>query len=114
MAEMTVQNILIDGVVKAALAAANDDDTFDNDGKTFLEVANASGGDLTITVSGQVQLQHNVSADRVIVVPTAETWKIGPFPERFYNTDGANEVAVNYSTVASVTTGAFSVRDIHA
>lgn len=114
MAELAIQNILIDGVVKQALAAVNTDDRFDNDGKTFLEVANASGGDLTVIFAGQVPLQHGVSADVTVVIPTAETHVIGPFPERFFNSDGLNEVAVNYSTTTSVTAAAYSVRDIHA
>lgn len=114
MAEMTVQNITIDGVTKATLAAVNDTDTFDNDGKTFLEVNNGSGGSLTVTITGQVSLQHGVAATKTITIPTGEIWVIGPFPERYYNTDGANEVSVSYSTTSSVTAAAFSVRDVHA
>jgi hypothetical protein len=114
MAELALRNILITGLAKAALDAVNLNDTFDNDGKTYLEIANASGGTLTVTINGQVPLQHGISATKVISIPTAETHLVGPFPERFYNTDGSNEVAVDYSTVTSVTAAAFSVRDIHA
>lgn len=114
MAELTIRNILISGLLKAALDAVTLADTFDNDGKTFIEVANASGGDLTVTIAGQVSLQHSISATKTVTVPTGETWVIGPFPERYYNTDGANEVSVVYSTLTTVTAAAFSVRDIHA
>lgn len=114
MAELTVNNILLTGLLKPALAAVNLTDTFDNDGKTFLEVANASGGALTVTISGQVNLQFGTSATKTVSVPDGETWLIGPFPEKYYNTDGSNEVSVSYSTVSSVTAAVFSVRDIYA
>lgn len=114
MAELTVRNILITGLLKAALDAVALADTFDNDGKTFLEVANASGGDLTVTIVGQVSLQHSIAATKTVVVPTGETHVIGPFPERYFNTDGANEVSITYSTLTTVTAAVFSVRDIHA
>ena len=114
MAELTVRNILITGLVKAALDAVTLNDTFDNDGKTYLEIANASGGALTVTINGQVSFQHGVSATKTVTVPDTETHLVGPFPERFYNTDGANEVSVDYSTITTVTAAAFSVRDIHA
>jgi hypothetical protein len=114
MAELTLRNIVIAGLVKAALDAVALNDTFDNDGKTYLEIANASGGTLTVTINGQVSFQHGVSATKTVSIPTGETHLVGPFPERFYNTDGANEVSVDYSTITSVTAAAFSVRDIHA
>jgi len=114
MAELTVRNILIDGFVKAALDAVNLTDTFDNDGKTYLEVANGAGSSITVTVTGQVSLQHKVAATKVVTVPNAETHLIGPFPERFFNTDGANEVSVDYSSITTITAAAFSARDIHA
>lgn len=114
MAEMTVSEIVIAGVTKAALAAVSSVDTFDNDGKTFIEIANGSGGTITATFAGQVSLQHGIAADEVVSIPDGETWVIGPFPERFYNTDGANEVQVTYSGTTSVTAAAYSVADVHA
>lgn len=114
MAELTVRNILITGLVKAALDAVSLSDTFDNDGKTYLEIANASGGALTVTINGQVDFQHGVSSTKTVTIPDTETHLVGPFPERFYNTDGANEVAVDYSTLTTVTAAAFSARDVHA
>lgn len=114
MAELTLRNIVIAGLVKAALDAVALNDTFDNDGKTYLEIANASGGDLTVTINGQVDFQHGISATKTVSVPNGQTFLVGPFPERFYNTDGSNEVSVDYSTISSVTAAAFSARDIHA
>ena len=114
MAELTVNNILLAGLLKPALAAVNLTDTFDNDGKTYLEVNNASGGAITVTITGQVNLQFGTSATKTVSVPAGEVFVIGPFPEKYFNTDGANEVSVDYSAIATVTAAAFSVRDTHA
>ena len=114
MAELTVRNILVTGLVKAALDAVALNDTFDNDGKTYLEVANGAGAPITVTINGQVSLQHGVSATKTVSVTNAQTFLIGPFPGRYYNTDGANEVSVDYSDITTITAAAFSVRDVHA
>ncbi len=114
MAELTVRNILITGLVKAALDAVNLTDTFDNDGKTYIEVANGAGSAITVTITGQVNLQFGTSATKTVSVPAGETFVIGPFPEKYYNTDGANEVSVDYSSITTITAAAFSVRDTFA
>lgn len=115
MAELTVQNVLIAGATKAALvAAAAGGDTFDNDGKTWLEVNNGGGASITVTITGQVDLQFGVSATKTVTVGAGVNSVMGPFPERFFNTDGANEVSVTYSAVTTVTVGAFSSKDIYA
>ena len=115
MAELTVQNVLLAGVVKAALVAATSTgDTFDNDGLTWVEINNGSGSSITVTVTGQVNLQFLTSADKTVTVLAAGTQLIGPFPERFYNTDGSNEVSLTYSDVTTVTVAAYSAKDVNA
>lgn len=114
MAELTVRNILITGLLKAALDAANLTETFDNDGKTFLEVANGAGSPITVTITGQVNLAFGTSATKTVSVTNGTTFVIGPFPEKYYNSDGANEVNITYSDVTTITAAVFSVRDIYA
>lgn len=112
MAELVVQNILLAGVVEATLvAAAAAGDTFDNDGKTYFRVNNGGGAPITVTIVGQKTLPTGASADKAISVTNGTIQIIGPFPVGIYNTDGANEVAVTYSDVTTVTVGAFSVND---
>jgi outer membrane receptor for ferrienterochelin and colicin len=112
MAELAVQQITIAGAEEAALVAATaTGDKFDNDGKTFLKVANGGGAPITVTIVGQKTLPLGTSASKAIAVTNGETWVIGPFPVGIFNTDGANEVEVTYSAVTTVTVGAFSVND---
>lgn len=114
MAELTVQNTLITGIQKATLvAAAASGDTFDNDGKTWIEVNNGGAGAITVTALGQKSLPISTSADKAMSVPAGEIWLMGPFPVGIYNTDGANEVSITYSGVTSVTVGAFTVNDLY-
>lgn len=115
MAELTVQAVVIDGGTKAALVAATaTGDTFDNDGKTIIEVNNGGGSPITVTITGQVSLQHKVAATKTVSVTNATTFIIGPFPEIFFNTDGSNEVELTYSAVTSVTIAAYSIKDVNA
>lgn len=112
MAELVVQNILLTGVVEATLVPATAaGDTFDNDGKTYFKITNGDGSSHTVTIVGQKTLPTGASATKAIAVAAGVTKLIGPFPVGIYNTDGANEVAVTYDAVTSVTVGAFSVND---
>lgn len=112
MAELTVQQATIAGAQEATLvAAAAGGDTFDNDGKTLLRVANGGGSPITVTITGQKTLPIGTSATKTVSVTNGQTFVIGPFPVGVYNTDGANEVQVGYSDVTSVTVGAVSASD---
>lgn len=86
MAALTVQTITRTGAEKASkVSAAGGGDTFTNDAKTFLSVANASGGPLNVTVDATKDcdqgFDHNVS----VAVPDGATdYLIGPFPTDIY------------------------------
>ena len=112
MAELVVQFITLDGVDPAPLVPAGAaGDTFDNDGFTHLEIANANVAARTLTITGQRQLPAGTSATKTVNIPATSTIKVGPFPKEFYNTDLQSEVAVSYSTEVDLTVGAFSVKD---
>lgn len=114
MAELTVQNVVLTGAQKATLvSAAAAGDTFDNDGKTWFEITNGDASPMTVTVVGQKTLPTGASASKAIAIPAGETWLVGPFPVGIYNTDGANEVSITYSSVTSLTIGAFTVNDLY-
>lgn len=112
MAALTVQNIVIDGAVKSALVAATAaGDTFVNDGKTFLEVLNGDVSPMTVTIVGQRNLPLGVSSTKTVTVTNATTQMIGPFPVGNYNRETDESVEVTYSSVTSLTVGAYSVND---
>lgn len=112
MATLTVQTITDSGIVPT-LAAVNASDEFEDDGtsRTFIEVANASGGSINVTIP-KVQASVNVPgvgsltlSDIVVAVANGATKLIGPFTTAYRNSSG--KVTVNYSGTSSVTAGAF-------
>ncbi len=86
MPALTVQTISRTGVEMAAKVAANaGGDTFTNDGKTFLSVANASGGPLTVTVDATKNCDQGFDHNVAVAVPDAATdYLIGPFPKAIF------------------------------
>lgn len=105
MAELTVQNISITGLEATFASAAGGGDTFKNDGRTFFEVNNGSGGDITLTFTTPGTVQGVAIADPTVVVTAGERRHIGPFdPSIFNNSSGL--VAVGYSGVTSLTVAA--------
>jgi hypothetical protein len=108
MALLTVNQVSLTGVAVAPGAAAVGGDTFANNGKTVLEVTNASGSDKTVTIDSLVNCNQGSDHDIAVTVATGTTKRIGPFdPSRFNNSSGL--VSVTYSGVTSVTVAAVSV-----
>lgn len=74
---------------------------FLNDGKTFLYVSNASGGDLTVTFTLTGAANVLGGTTQAIVVHTGKVGIFGPFAPGIFN-NSAGQVAVAWSTAASV------------
>lgn len=115
MATLTRQNIVNTGNIPTYAAATGGGDVVDNaDGKTFLHVKNASGGSITVTVTAQtvslVTATHGtLTVPNVSVAIAAGAEKmIGPFQKAAYNT-AADQLAITYSGVTSLTIGAFYI-----
>jgi hypothetical protein len=76
-----------------------------NDGKTYIEIGNASGGDLTVTFEAVKKCSHGVLHNLVVVVPNATTKKYGSFDmNRFNQTSGL------YTGAVKITISAGNVR----
>lgn len=113
MAALSNTNLSPGGAAYSLAAASAGGDTFVDDGRerTFLAVANASGGSINVTIAAQktaVTLGGYGSltvADKVVAVPAGSTKLIGPFPDAYRAPGGV--VSVAYSAVTSVTVGAF-------
>lgn len=112
MAALTIQTILLAGAEKSSLVAATaTGDSVVNDGKTFIEVLNGDVSPMTVTIAGQRDLPLGTSGDQTIVVAASATALIGPFPVGNYNREADEAVVVTYSSVTSLTVGAFTVND---
>lgn len=114
MAALSIQTVVDTGIVPALTSAANGD-TVADDGtsRTFVEVANGGGSSINVTVPAQQTsvvvpgVGSLTVADIVVAVANGARKLIGPFSRAYINTAG--NVTLNYSSVTSVTAGAFKV-----
>ena len=87
-------------------AAAAGGDTFGPDPRTFLDITNAGGSAITVTITAYGSGPGgNPVANRVISVPAGEERMIGPFDPAGF-ADASGNAAIAYSAVASVTVAA--------
>jgi hypothetical protein len=106
---LAVQQISRAGITPAFTSANADGHTILNDGKTFLEVRNADGSAITVTIDTPQTVDGLAVASRTVSVgATTGVKMIGPFPLD-YNQPGTEYIQVTFSAVTSVTVGAFRV-----
>lgn len=117
MAVLTVTDITVAGVANT-LTAVSASDTFvdDGTGRTFLDVANASGSSINVTipdvktsvvVPGYGTL---VPGDIVVAVANGARKLIGPFPDAYRDASGI--VTAQFSGTSSVTANPFRVAKV--
>lgn len=112
MATLTTQKIARAGVAPTFAAAAVGGDRFTPGHYTYLEIKNAGGSPVTVTVAATAKVDNDIAlANTTVSVPaTTGDIKIGPFPPRDYlATDGSGLADITYSGVTSVTIGVFSL-----
>lgn len=107
MAVLAVLQIAAAGLDPGALnAAAAGGDSFANNGKTFLRVANGHAANpRTVTFTSQLTAgavpPGTAKTDLAVVVPAmSERW-IGPFDQAAFNDPATGRVAVTYSDAAA-------------
>lgn len=110
MADITVQQVSIVGLVNPTMtAAAGGGDTFSNDGNTIFKVANGGGGAITVTFNDTGSVAPSgataFDADVDVSVGAGEDAYIGPFSTARF----AQSVGVTYSGVTTVTVAALRV-----
>jgi hypothetical protein len=77
--------------------------------RTFIAVANGSGGPITVTINSQVNCSQGFDHDSAVVVAAGDTSLIGPLPKARWNDTADQKVKWTYSAVASVTVGVFDL-----
>ena len=106
---LTVQQIARAGITPSFTSANADGHTILNDGKTFLEVRNGSGADITVTIDTPQTVDGLAVAQRTVTVgATTGDKMIGPFTTD-YNQTGTEYILVTFSAVTTVTCAAFRV-----
>ena len=106
MAVLTPVTIARAGVSEVTAAASAGGDLLPNTGKEWIEVQNAGGGAITVTINGFAD-GVAVAIQTVSIPATTGRKKIGPFPPSIYN-NSSNQVSITYSAVTSLTIGSYS------
>lgn len=108
--DLAVQTIAVTGLTPVLTAANVDGHAIPNDGRTFVEVLNSSGGSINVTViTAGTYHGRAIADDSAIAIGAGARKLIGPFkPDAVYNTTD-NKVNVDFSAVTTVTCGAFRV-----
>jgi len=107
MAELTVEKADLTGLSPTQNSASSGGDSFINDGKTFVNIINNSGGSVDVTIN--VQKTEKVGgvtltiSDPSISIPAGESRVIGPFDKDWFN-DSDKLVHIDYSAVTDVLT----------
>lgn len=116
MATISVQSIASAGLVPAlAAVAASDEFVDDGKGNTFLEVANANGSSINVTIAVKNAGPYRLPglglvtlASIVVAVANGARKFIGPFSEAYID-QSTGRVQVSYSATSGVTAGAFKL-----
>ncbi|MCK6475318.1 MAG: hypothetical protein L6Q35_00635 [Phycisphaerales bacterium] len=109
MAALTPIRALVTGTTKTMDSAAALGDTAPNpNGNLILEVANGSGGSITVTITAvqttrpaEGPYPKQTVADIAVSVGAGATKLIGPIPTAFNDANG--NIAISYSGTTSVT-----------
>lgn len=100
MSAYTVQAMSLSGL-DVTFAEVTSEDTFLNDGRTFLVVKNGGTGSIDVTIDSVVPCSYGFDHDVVVAVPSGEERWIGVFPTGRFNSNGV--VTITYSEVTNVT-----------
>ena len=111
MATLTVQDVTRLGVATTYAACTSGGDKFLPSENTFIQVKNASGGALTVTVAAAKVPAPNLTITFAAVSIPATTGDkmIGPFPADVFAAAADGLAAITYSGVTSLTIAAIKL-----
>lgn len=93
MASIAVQKPTTAGLVVARQAAVAGGDTLPNDGETYLEAENPTGGAITVTINRDKLCEFGGTHNLNVAVAAGTVVSIGPFPRESFS----NPLAISYS-----------------
>jgi hypothetical protein len=108
--QLTIKRLSPAGIAPALEAGNVDGHSFQNDGRTWLEIKNASAGAITATFPTPFSRDGLDLPDRVVNIAAGAELRVGPFDPLVYNQETVADrgrVFVDLSAAASVTIGAF-------
>lgn len=102
MATLSVQVVVLGGIVPSYATAGAGGDEFVNSGREMIHVKNGGGGSINVTVNSQEACNQGYDHDAVVAVAAGTEKMIGPFPKSRFD-DSGGKVQIAYSGVTSVT-----------
>lgn len=109
MALLATQKIALAGLEAVFSAATGGGDTFTPGDQTFLEINNASGGDITVTIDSETPSNFGTDEDVVVVVTAGERRHIGPLPASRFADATTGLGGITYSGVTTLTIAVISL-----
>ncbi len=110
---LTVNPVVITGVLEALVSAETDGNsilnTGGNLGVSWLEVVNGAGSPINVTIKTPGLVRGLAIAEQVIAVANGTRQKIGPFDSASIYNQADGTVHIDYSSVTTITVGAFSL-----
>jgi hypothetical protein len=107
---LTVTASASSGAVKPALTAADaTNNTFVNDGRTWVEINNGAASNINATFVTTLTYSGFAIADQVVLVQNGTSKIVGPFDTNLYNDANTGAVTITWSAIATITVGAFKL-----
>lgn len=107
MAALTLQVLTPGGTAATLTSADSEGDSAPTGSGVWLEVVNASGADVTVTIETPGMVGGLEIADREVTVPDGER-RLIPLPSSMYaGADG--RAAITYSAASDVSVGVFRI-----
>jgi hypothetical protein len=98
-----VQQLTTGGLLATYTAVSANNDAVVNNGRRFVHVKNASGGSINVTENFGSTIDGQAVAAKVVAIAAGADKFFGPWPASYNQTDGSNQVWIDYSATASVT-----------
>jgi len=106
--ELGIQNSTFNGIDTTFNAANADGNFFENNGKTFLIFANASGGDVVVTIDSPTYCSQGFQHDLTITVNDGDNTAISFLDQNRFN-DSDEYVNISYDSVTDFTVAVVNV-----
>lgn len=107
MAVLTPQKIATGGLAPVTVSAAGGGDKLPAGPGRFVQVINGSGGSINVTINSIKPCDQGFDHNVVVAVAAGATKLLGPFNDRYVDSDGYVELA--YSAVTTVTVAALEL-----
>lgn len=112
MATLVVVEVSRAGVDVAGVVPGGAGDEWPNTGRELIQVSNASGGSVNVTLDLKGTVDGLAITDKVVAVGDGVTKAIGPFPPGWYNDPATGLAKATCSVTSGVTIKALKLPSV--